>query len=100
MTATAIARPRLIPALTAVVGMLIAVYVALMITTIIFASLQTQLAQNVQNAHKEIAKLEDAYYASVAALDATDPHALGYVTPTRVQYLTQSSLPNLTFARN
>lgn len=100
MIAVTLPRPRLIPLLSASAGVLVAAYVALMITTIVFASLQTQLAQNVQNKHMEIAKLETAYYASVAALDSTDPRSLGYVTPSHVQYLTQASVPNLTFAGN
>jgi hypothetical protein len=100
MIAVALTRPRLVPALSASIGVLVAAYVALMVTTIIFASLQTQLAQDVQDKHMQIAKLEDSYYASVATLDSTDPHALGYVKPAHVQYLTEASLPNLTFARN
>lgn len=100
MIAVAIARPRLIPALSATAGVLVAVYVALMVTTIIFASLQTQLAQDVQDKHMQIAKLENSYYASVATLDSTDPHTLGYVKPAHVQYLSEASLPNLTFAGN
>jgi len=93
-----IARPRLIPALTTVVGVLIAAYVALMIATILFAALQTQLAQDVQEKHAEIGKLENDYYASVAELDATDPHSLGYVTPTHVSYVTAAAPSSLTFA--
>lgn len=100
MIAVALARPRLIPFLSASVGVLIAVYVALMVATIIFASLQTQLAQDVQSKHMEIAKLENSYYSSVARLDSTDPRTLGFVTPSHVQYLSEASLPNLTFAGN
>lgn len=100
MIAVAIARPRLLPLLSASAGLLVAVYVALMVTTIIFASLQTQLAQEVQDKHMAISKLENAYYSSVATLDSTDPRTLGYVTPSHVQYLSEASLPNLTFARN
>lgn len=100
MIAVAIARPRLIPALSATIGVLVAAYIALMVTTIIFASLQTQLAQDVQQKHMEIAKLESSYYTSVATLDSTDPRTLGYVTPSNVQYLSEASLPNLTFAGN
>lgn len=100
MIAAVLPRPRLTPLLSATAGALVAVYVALMITTIIFASLQTQLAQNVQEKHMEIAKLEDSYYASVAQLDSTDPHSLGYVTPPHIQYLSAATLPNLTFAHN
>lgn len=95
-----LARPRLIPLLTALVGTLLAAYVALIVTTILYAALQTQLAQNVQDKRMQIAKLESSYYASVASLDSTDPHALGYVTPQHVQYIAAAALPNLTFAQN
>lgn len=97
---SALTHPRLVPLLTVLAGSLVAAYVALMVTTIIFASLQTQLAQEVQVKHMAISKLENAYYDSVAKLDSADPQTLGYVTPSRVQYLTQATLPNLTFAHN
>ena len=98
--AITLVRPRLIPTLSAMVGALIAVYVALMVTTIVFASLQTHLAQEVQQKQMAIGKLESDYYAQVAQLGAMDPKSLGYVKPTRVTYLTQASLPGLTFAGN
>lgn len=98
--AITIARPRLIPALSAAVGILIALYVALMVTTIVFASLQTHLAQEVQQKQMAIGKLESDYYAQVAQLDSMDPQSLGYVKPAHVTYLTQAPLPGLTFAGN
>src|SRR4051812_35062393 len=100
MNAIALSHPRTIPFLTAVVCSLIAVYVALMITTFVFASLQTHLAQEVQGEQKVIAKLEDRYYSQIAALDSTDPQAIGYVKPAHVTYLTQTAVPGLTFAGN
>lgn len=93
-----IAQPRLTPILTVITGALVATYVALMISTILFAALQTQLAQNMQDSQMQISKLENTYYAAVANLDATDPHTLGYVTPQKVEYVTQASASNLTFA--
>jgi len=93
-----IARPRLIPALTAITGVLIAAYIALIVATILFAALQTQLAQDVQQKHMEIGKLESSYYEAVAQLDATDPHSLGYVTPSHVTYVTAAPASSLTFA--
>lgn len=98
--AIALARPRLIPLLSTVAGLLVAIYVALMITAIVFASLQTHLAQEVQQKHMAIGKLEADYYAEVAQLDSVDPQSLGYVKPAHVQYLTQAALPGLTFAGN
>lgn len=98
--AITLARPRLIPTLSATVGILIAAYVGLMITTIVLASLQTHLAQEVQQKQMAIGKLESNYYAQVAQLNAVNPQSLGYVKPTHVTYLTQASLPGLTFAGN
>jgi hypothetical protein len=100
MNALAISRPRLIPALSILAGALLAAYIALIIAAILFAALQTQLAQNVQSTRMEIGKLESTYYTGVAQLDSTDPHALGYVTPSHVQYVAAAQLPNLTFAKN
>lgn len=99
-TAIAFARPRLIPALTAIIGVLIAIYVALMVTAIIFASLQTHLAQEVQQKQMAIGTIEADYYTQVTQLDSTDPQSLGYVKPAQVEYLTQATLPGLTFAGN
>jgi hypothetical protein len=100
MNALAISRPRLIPSLSILAGALLAAYIALIIAAILFAALQTQLAQNVQSTRMEIGKLESTYYAGVAQLDSTDPQTLGYVTPTHVQYVSAAQLPNLTFAQN
>ncbi len=94
-----IAQPRLMPLLYSLVGVLLAAYVALIVTTVLFAAVQTKLAQDVQQRRMEIGKLEGKYYEAIAVLDSADPHALGYVTPARVQYVTAAQLPNLTFAR-
>lgn len=95
---TALTNPRLVPLLYVLAGMLLAAYVALMVTTILFAALQTQLAQDVQDKRMEIAKLESLYYEGVAQRDATDPQSLGFVTPTTVHYVSAAKIPNLTFA--
>ncbi|MDB5245542.1 MAG: hypothetical protein JWN90_647 [Parcubacteria group bacterium] len=81
-------------------GGLLAAYVALMVTTILLAALQTQLAQNIQNKQMAIGKLETSYYAAIGQMDSTDPHALGYVTPAHVQYVTAASPNGLSFAKN
>lgn len=99
IAAHTLTRSRLIPLLSILMGALLAAYVALMVATILFASLQTQLAQNVQEKRMDIAKLESTYYVAVANLDGTDPHALGYVTPSHVQYVSQAAMPNFAFAQ-
>jgi mannitol-specific phosphotransferase system IIBC component len=94
-----IALPRLNPALSVIAGVMLAAYVALIVTTVVFAAIQTKLAQEVQVQRMEIGKLEGKYYLAIGKLDQTDPHSLGYVTPQHVQYVSAADLPNLTFAR-
>jgi hypothetical protein len=98
-TARTLALPRLVPSLSILAGALLAVYVALMVTTILFAALQTDLAQQVQDKRMQVAKLETRYYDDVASLDDTNPQSLGFVTPDSVQYVTAVAPQNLTFAR-
>ncbi len=98
MTIALAARLRPIPLLSLFAGLLAAAYVALMVATVLFATLQTQLAQEVQQKHMQIASLERAYYGKVAELEATDPSTLGFVMPKNVRYVSAAPLPNLTFA--
>ena len=77
---------------------LLATYVVLMVSTIMFASLQTQLAQNIQTTQMEITKLESKYYDAISTMDTVDPHALGYVTPRTVSYVAATPTSGLTFA--
>ncbi len=83
-----------------VAGGLLTAYVTLMVTTILLAALQTQLAQNIQDTQMALGKLETSYYAAIGQMDSTDPHALGYVTPTHVHYVTAASPNGLSFAKN
>jgi hypothetical protein len=87
------------PLLTMLVGTLLAAYIALVVTTIVFAAIQTNLAQHIQEQRMAIGKLETKYYQAIATLDQADPYALGYVKPRDVQYVSAAKLPNLTFAR-
>lgn len=98
-TALALRSPRLIPFLTLLAGTMVAVYVALMVTTILFAALQTDLAHKVQEKRMDIAKLERTYYSAIASLDSTDPGSQGFVTPQRVTYVAEAAAQNLTLAR-
>lgn len=90
---------RTMPLLKILVGALLAAYIALVVVTVVFAAVQTKLAQHVQEQRMEIGKLETKYFAAIAAIDETDPYALGYVKPHSVQYVSAAKLPNLTFAR-
>lgn len=78
---------------------LLATYVALMISTILFAALKTQLAQEVRDTHAEIGRLEAAYYDAIARANGADPYALGFVEPEEVRYVAASRAAGVTFAR-
>ncbi len=88
---------RLVPVLALACGALATVYVALMVTTILFATLQTQLASSIRDTQATIATLETKYYQSISELDSTDPYAVGYVRPAQVVYVSARALPNLSF---
>lgn len=92
---------RTIPVLSVSVGILFIAYVALVIVTILFATWQTQAASSISDAQATIGTLEAQYYASIGALDSTNPYSLGFVQPTQVEYVAAMNLPdNLTFAGN
>ncbi len=83
--------------LGACAGALLAAYIGLVVTTIFFAALQTKLAYTMQGTQTEIAALESSYYASVAMLDATDPHTLGFVKPAHVEFVASKETPGLSY---
>lgn len=89
---------RLVPMLVLSCAALAALYVGLMVTTILFATLQTQLASSIRDTQAAIADLETSYYQSIGKLDSTDPYAVGYVHPAQVVYVTMSAMPDLSFA--
>lgn len=97
MTTTATAS-RSVFILSAACGLLLATYVVLMVSTIVFASLQTQLARSIQDTQMEITKLESKYYDAIGSLDSVDPHALGFVTPQTVRYVSATPVSGLSFA--
>lgn len=84
--------------LTIAASLLLATYVVLMVSTIVFASLQTKLAQNVQEAQMDITKLEASYYAAIGLFEAMDPYALGYVAPEDVAYVQAAQPAAVSFA--
>lgn len=87
-----------IPLLMVVAGALVATYVALIMSTIMFAAWQTQLATNMDDTRADIARLETKYYAQITSLDGMDPASKGLVKPGNVAYVTASKTPGLTFA--
>jgi hypothetical protein len=80
------------------VAALVIVYVGLMITTIVFASWQTQLARGIDDSRSRIQALESDYYGAIAKLDSTDPYSVGLVAPSKVEYVVAARMPGLTFA--
>lgn len=92
---------RTVPFLSVSVGLLVLVYMALVVITILFATWQTQAVSSISDAQAAIGTLEAKYYASVGALDSTNPYSLGFVQPAHVEYVAASDLPEgLTFAGN
>ncbi|HEV7121478.1 MAG TPA: hypothetical protein VGN56_01470 [Candidatus Paceibacterota bacterium] len=92
---------RTIPVLSVAVGAMLLAYMALVVTTIVFATWQTQAASSISDAQATIGTLESQYYASIGSLDSTNPYSLGFVQPKQVEYVAAANLPEgLTFAGN
>lgn len=89
---------RTIFVLGVVAAALVVVYIGLMITTIFFASWQTQLARGIDDTRSRIHNLENDYYGAIAKLDSTDPYSVGLVAPSKVEYVVAARMPGLTFA--
>ena len=94
----AIRPDRLIPILRAAVIGLIAVYVVLVVTTVYFATWQTQEVSSMSDSQSAIGMLESKYYASVAQINETDPTTLGYVKPKIVTYVSAVQETGLSYA--
>jgi hypothetical protein len=86
--------------LGSIAAALVVVYIGLMITTIFFASWQTQLARGIDDTRSRIQALETRYYDEIAKLDSTDPGSVGLVAPKKVEYVVAARMPGLTFAGN
>ena len=84
---------RTIPLLSAAAGTLLLTYMALVVVTILFATWQTQAASSISDAQAAIGSLETQYYASVGALDSTDPTTLGFVQPAQIVYVAAANMP-------
>lgn len=79
-------------------GALVAAYVALVATTIFFASVRTDLMGEVRELESSVAALETQYYDAISTLSATDVGAAGYVTPLAVEYVASAGAPAVTRA--
>lgn len=88
---------RLIPILSFACAVMTAAYIGLVVTTILFATLQTQLASGIRDTQATIASLETSYYSSIAKLDSTNPYSAGYVRPHTVLYVAAGQMPDLSY---
>ena len=93
---------RLIPALSVSCGALTVLYVTMVVTTIFFASWQTEAMSSVRNAESRIGTLEANYYSAIDHASSINPSTLGFVAPTHVLYVqtAKNASAGLTFAGN
>ncbi|HYD93606.1 MAG TPA: hypothetical protein VEB18_04120 [Candidatus Paceibacterota bacterium] len=77
---------------------LVVAYLALVATTIFFATLRTDRMVSLRELESKVSALETEYYDAIAHLSATDVIAQGYVTPTSVEYVMSSGAPAVTRA--
>jgi Tfp pilus assembly protein PilN len=92
---------RLIPVLRLSAIALLVVYVGLVVTTIFFATWQTQLTSSVRDTEDQIGLLETQYYSTIARITTVNPTSAGFVTPHQVQYVAvEATRPGLSKAGN
>lgn len=90
---------RLVPLLGTLCAVLAISYVSLMVTTIFFASWQSQAMNTIRTNESRIGNLESQYYSTINNVSSIDPSSLGFVAPTDVEYVAAANTPsNLTFA--
>lgn len=86
---------RTIPILSYTAGALVAAYLTLVIVTVSFAAMRTDLALAMRDTQNDIAELEHDYYAAINQIGRTDPASMGLVKPADVHYATEVSGPAL-----
>lgn len=86
---------RTVSFLSVAAGACLCAYIALVVVTVTFAAVQTQLALDVRDTESAIGTLETKYYAQVSALAATDPHSMQLSKPKSVTYATRAEAPSL-----
>ena len=93
---------RLIPVLSISCGAFATLYVVLMVSTIFFASLQTEEMSYVRGSESKIGTLEANYYTAINKASNLSPATLGFVAPVEVKYVAtaQTVSSELTFAGN
>lgn len=86
---------RTISVLSILASLTVCAYVALVIVTVTFATMQTELALSVRTTESEISQLETRYYNQVGMISATDPHSMNLGKPARVTYAPLAETPSL-----
>ena len=89
---------KLIPVLGAITASLIGIYMTLVVSTIYFATWQTQGLAEIREIEGTIASLETQYYEAIARINRTDPGVHGLSAPTAVRYVTAVQGTNVSFA--
>jgi len=89
---------KLIPVLSATSVLLIGVYVTLVVTTIYFATWQTQGHAQMREVEGTIAALETEYYDAISRINSTNPVEHGLSAPVAVRYVTAVKSANVSFA--
>lgn len=69
-------------------GALLSVYMVLMVSTVIFAAVETKLSSVIHKTRTDIGMIETKYYDEISRVNAIDPGAMGYVKPKQVVYVT------------
>ena len=81
---------RLIPTLGISCSALFVLYVGLVISTIFFATWQTQAMSSISNAQSNIGNLENNYYTIMNRISDINPTQEGFVDPSNVQYVAEA----------
>ncbi len=89
---------KLIPVLGAATILLIGIYVTLVVSTIYFATWQTQGLAEIREVEGTIAALETEYYDAIALINRTDPSMHGLAAPVAVRYVAAVQNTNVSFA--
>lgn len=87
---------RTISFLSYVAGALLCSYIALVVVTVTYAAIQTDLALTMRDTESAISMVETEYYAQVSQLSATDPSTMQLGKPRMVTYATLLQAPSLT----
>jgi len=89
---------KVIPVLGASTALLVGIYVTLVVTTIYFATWQTQGLSQIREIEGTIASLETEYYDAIARINRTDPGVHGLSEPLAVRYVAAVQGTNVSFA--